>query len=179
MRLFVGLTLPDDVTRALTGVQGGVPGARWVAPENLHITLRFIGETDGGLAAEIDAALAEIRAPGFTVSLDGVGQFGHGRHLRAVWAGVTPVEPVAFLAAKVEAALVQAGVEPEGRKFTPHVTLARLKHAAEGRVAHWLETNAAFRAGPVTVDHFVLYRSHLGKEAAHYEVLAEYPLDVQ
>ena len=176
MRLFVGLTMSEDVVRVLAGTQGGVPGAHWVTPESLHLTLRFIGEVDGAQAAEIDAALAAISAPAFTLSVSGVGQFGSGRHLRALWAAVTPAEPVAFLAAKVEAALVQAGIEPEGRKFIPHITLARLKHAAEGRVAHWLETNAALHAGPMAVDSFVLYRSHLGKEAAHYEVLAEYPL---
>lgn len=176
MRVFVALGLPQGVTEQLTGLAGGLPGARWVAVENLHVTLRFIGEVDGAALDEIGAALAAIDAGAFSLSLKGLGKFGSGRHLRAVWAGVDPAEPVAFLAAKVESALVRAGLEPERRKFTPHVTLARLKGASEGRVADWMAAHDDLCTAPFEVDHFVLYRSHLTKDGAQYEALADYPL---
>lgn len=176
MRIFVALPLPPDVADDLAAAAGGLPGARWVAAENLHITLRFIGEADGGELDEIVAALADVEAPAFSLCLAGLGQFGRGRHLRAVWAGVEPEAPVAFLAAKVGAALVRAGLDAEGRKFTPHVTLARLKHASEGRVADWMETHDGLRTRTFEADRFVLYRSHLTKDGAHYEPLVDFPL---
>lgn len=175
-RLFLGLALPDGVADQLVPLCSGVPGARWVGRENLHITLRFIGEVDGSELDEIHAAVAALTAPAFDVRLGGVGRFGTGQRTRAVWAGVDPQDDVAFLAAKIDHALVQTGLEPERRKFKPHVTLARLKETSEGRVLHWLEGHGGFRTNAFTVDHFVLFRSHLTQAGAQYEALAEYSL---
>jgi len=176
IRLFVALDFPADVRQRLAGLGGGVPGARWTEADNLHLTLRFIGEVPGDQAAEIDEALAEVTAPAFDLVLDGVGVFGNGRHARVLWAGVERSEALSHLQSKVESALVRCGLPAEERKFSPHITLARLKDAPKDRIGRFIEERGLFRAGPMRMDHFTLYRSHLGKGAAVYEALREYPL---
>ncbi|HYD32759.1 MAG TPA: RNA 2',3'-cyclic phosphodiesterase [Azospirillaceae bacterium] len=176
IRLFVGLAFPEAIRDRLSGLAGGVPGARWTDPHNLHLTLRFIGEVDAGRVEDIDEALAAVQAPAFTLVLDGVGQFGRGK-ARMLWAGVERTEALNHLQAKVESAVVRAGIPAEERKFTPHVSLARLKDAPMPRVARFLEDRGLFRAGPILIDRFVLFRSHLGHNGPHYEMLREYPLE--
>ena len=113
LRLFVGLELPDGVIARLNIMCAGVPGATWVPPANMHITLRFIGEVESWRAEEVDAALANIRAPGFELSLRGLGTFEKGGRISALWVGAEKNEGLAFLQAKVETALQRAGFEPE------------------------------------------------------------------
>ena len=176
IRLFAALDFPPEIRERLAGLGGGVPGARWTEPGNLHLTLRFIGEVPEDTAADIDAALAEIEAPGFELVLDGVGMYGSSRNARILWVGVERSEALTHLQAKIESALVRCGLDPEERRFSPHVTLARLKEAPKERVGRFLEERGLFRAGPVRIGHFTLYRSLLGKGGAVYEALREYPL---
>lgn len=176
IRLFVALDFPDAIRQRLTGLGGGVPGARWTEAENLHLTLRFIGEVPDDALADIDAALSAIDAPGFDLVLDGVGVFGSGRNARMLWAGVERNEALNHLQAKVESALVRIGLAREERKFIPHVTLARLKDAPQDRIGRFLEERGLFRAGPVPVTHFTLYRSHLGRTGPVYEPVGDYGL---
>jgi len=176
IRLFIGLDLPDDVRRRLTGLTGGIPGARWISAENLHVTLRFIGEVDQGHAADIDAALATVVAAPFDMRLQGVGAFGKGRKLHTLWVGVENARPLMALHAKVDRALVGAGIEPDKRKFMPHVTLARLKAAKPRRVDEFIAAHGLFTAGPVAVRSFILYASLLSKSGAIYRPESEYPL---
>jgi len=176
IRLFVALDFPEDVRQRLAALGGGVPGARWTEADNLHLTLRFIGEVPGDQAAEIDQALAEVTAPAFDLVLDGVGVYGSGRNARVLWAGVERSDALSHLQSKVESALVRCGLPAEERKFSPHITLARLKDAPKDRVGRFIEERGLFRAGPIRMDHFTLYRSHLGKGAAVYEALGEYGL---
>jgi len=176
IRLFVALDFPADVRDRLAGLGGGVPGARWTDSENLHLTLRFIGEVPEDTAADIDQALSEIEAPGFDLVLDGVGMYGSSRNARILWAGVERSEPLVHLQSKVESALVRCGLAAEERKFSPHVTLARLRDAPKERIGRFLEERGLFRAGPMRIGHFTLYRSHLGKGGAVYEALREYGL---
>src|SRR5258708_16753027 len=123
LRLFVGIALPPETKLRLSLISAGVPGARWVDPGNYHVTLRFIGEVDEGMAGDIDAALARIHAKPFDLVLTGVGQFGD----RMLWAGVEKNPALLHLRDKVESALVRLGPEPEPRPCLPHVTLARLQ----------------------------------------------------
>lgn len=176
LRLFVALDLPEPVRQRLTLLQGGVPGAKWVRPENLHVTLRFIGEVQNGIAHDLDAALSRITAPAFDLRLDGIGHFGKEKKPQALWAGVARSEPLQALHDKVDRAVIAAGLAADDRKFKPHITLGRLKGAAPDRVGHWLAEHSLFTAGPIPVPHFVLYRSHLGGEGSVYEPLAEYEL---
>ncbi|MEI8394257.1 MAG: RNA 2',3'-cyclic phosphodiesterase [Rhodospirillaceae bacterium] len=175
MRLFVALALPGDVRSRLVGLCAGVPGARWVEPEDMHLTLRFIGEIEEHLLSELHDALAGVIAPSFDLVLEGLGQFGAGHQARTLWLGVSHNENLLHLQAKVESALVRAGLPPEPRKFTPHVTLARLKEPSSERLARFLAGNGMFRSQPITVDRFILYRSYKGRAGPLYEALAEYP----
>lgn len=175
IRLFAGLGLPAEVAARLVSLGGGIPNARWVEARNLHVTLRFIGEVEEGLAAEIDEELAQLSAPAFDLSLTGFGTFGRStpNHL---WAAVDKAPGLLHLQAKVEAALSRLGLVPEGRKYLPHVTLARFKDPPVARVQDFIARNSPFAAGPWPVDHFIMFRSHLGRSGAEYEALAEYPL---
>lgn len=179
LRLFVGLDLPDSVRDRLSFVQGGVPDARWLRPETLHLTLRFVGEVDGGTAADLDAALGQVRATAFELWLDGAGSFGPAKRPHSLHVLAARSEPLQALHDRVDRAVVKAGLSPDDRKFLPHVTVARLKGAPRVRVARWLESQAALRVGPIAVDAFTLFRSHLGREGADYEPLGIYPLMLQ
>ncbi|MBV9783017.1 MAG: RNA 2',3'-cyclic phosphodiesterase [Acidisphaera sp.] len=179
MRLFVALDLPWELRERLAGLSGGIPGARWVQPENYHLTLRFIGEVAPHRAEEIDLALAGLRARGFPLSLAGLGTFGrNGKSSRgsSLWVGVERNPALEHLQAKVEVALQRAGLDADRRRFAPHVTLARLDSIAEPRLASYIQAHNLFRADPVAIDHFTLFSSHRGKDQPSYIGEAEYPL---
>ena len=176
MRLFVALALPETVRWQLRLLCGGLPGARWVPPENFHLTLRFIGEVDGAEFHDIDAALAGLRAPRFSVSLAGVGHFGSGNKLRSIWAGVDKQPALNHLRDKVESAVVRAGAEPEGKKFHPHVTLARSKGETVPKLGDFLVQHSLFRSQPFDVTHFTLFSSYLNHIAAIYTPERSYEL---
>ena len=176
IRLFVALALPAAVKAQLALLAGGIPGARWVPPENYHLTLRFIGEVEAWRAQEVDDALANIRARPFALSLRGLGTFEKGGRISALWVGVEKTEGLAFLQSKVETALQRTGLEPERRRFAPHVTLARTDRAAPEKLVAFLQAHNLFRAPPVLVESFTLYSSRLGKEQAVYVPEVDYEL---
>lgn len=176
IRLFVGIELPSELRLRLSLLCGGVPGAKWVDPGNLHLTLRFIGEVDEGTASDIDQVLAQIRAPRFSLALAGVGHFGNGDTPRSLWAGVEKNPTLFHLHDKVETALMRLGLEPETRRYTPHVTLARLKRAAVPPLQEFLRNHALFRAEPFAVERFSLIASYPTKSGSIYEDQADYEL---
>ena len=176
MRLFVALAIPDDVARSLLFLQGGIPGARWQTREQLHLTLRFVGEVDGRRAADIDDALMAIRAPGFQLTLHGVGTFG-GRDPLQLWAGVRPNEALMHVQKKIETALQRIGLAPEPRKYTPHVTLARLKASPRGKVMEYLSAHALYASLPFGVGAFELCSSTLTPNGSRYTLERQYPLE--
>ena len=176
MRLFVALELPNSLRERLSWMAGGLPGARWVAPENYHVTLRFIGELPGYRAEEVDHALAGLRAPGFTLQLKGVGTFEKGGRVNSLWVGVERNPQLDHLQTKIETALQRAGFERERRRFMPHVTLARMDGIPEAKIAAWVAGHNLFRSDPVVVEHFTLFSSRLGKEQAAYCPEVEYEL---
>ncbi len=157
-------------------LNGGLPGARWITPENYHLTVRFIGEVDEGLAEDIDGALAVIRARPFDLVLQGVGAFGRGRQVHSLWAGVVEDDALLTLHDKIDQALRRIGLPPERRKFSPHVTLARLKRANSARVEEFKASHAMFAAEPFMVENFVLFSSLLSRGGAIYRAEASYPL---
>jgi 2'-5' RNA ligase len=177
MRLFVGLDLPWPLRERLAVLaSAGIAGARWVPPANYHLTLRFIGETPGHRAEEIDLALAGLRARGFSLTLAGVGTFTKGGRSTALWVGVEKNPQLDHLQTKIETALQRCGLEPERRRFQPHVTLARLDSPAEGKIVSYVQAHNLFRAEPMPVEHFTLFSSQLGKEASVYTPEVEYEL---
>ncbi len=177
MRLFVALDLSSEARTRLSMLAGaGLPGARWVPPENYHLTLRFIGDTPAYRCEEVDLALAAIRSRRFSMELSEVGVFAKSGRAKAVWVGVARNPALEHLAGKIETALQRAGLEPERRRFTPHVTLARCNNVAEDRLASFVQMHNLFRAGPLEVSAFTLFSSLLGKDQAVYTPEVEYEL---
>src|SRR5688572_11384683 len=174
-RLFVAIRPPEEIRDLLIDAMGDSPELRWVQDENLHLTLRFVGEVERPLADDIALALTRVRSEPFELRITGVGMFEQ-RNGGALWAGVQPKEPVAALAAKVERACVAAGLEPERRAFHPHVTLARWNRREAKAAQSFLERNRALASPPCAVDRFILYESRLSRHGAHYEEVADYPL---
>lgn len=175
-RLFVALSLPEDVRQRLGLLSGGVPGARWIDPENLHLTLRFIGEVDGVWAEDVTAALGGISAKPFEITLAGVGHWGTRERATAIWAGVEKNPGLSHLQSKIESTLVRLGLEPEGRKYAPHVTLARLNGSPNGRVAKFIADHNLFRMPSFPVTSFTLFSSFLSRGGAIYTPEVEYAL---
>ena len=176
IRLFVAIELPEKVRARLALLGGGIPRARWIPSENLHLTVRFIGEVDEGRMEDIDEALQSVEAPGFEMFLEGVGYFGRPRAARSIHVGIARNPALCHLHDKIESALVRARFEPERRKFAPHVTLARLDNAPVSRIMAFVAGNNLFRDGPITVDRFALLSSFRGRNGSIYRAEQHYPL---
>lgn len=177
-RLFVALRPPKPVRGFLLRAMHGISGARWQDDDQLHLTLRFIGEVDHHRAEDIAAALGALHAPAAAARIAGVSLFErHGRpHM--IWARVAPEEALAALHRKVEQCLARVGIAPETRTFQPHITLARLNRAS-GPVAPFLALNGDLASGLFSFDHVTLYESELGHGGSRYHPVARYPLAEQ
>ena len=180
MRLFVAIEMPPSLRAEMARLQNGVPGARWVAPENLHLTLRFIGEVDNGTARDIDDQLARIGAMSFELAVKGVGYFADGARLNALYAAVENNPALEALQQKVDSAIARAGLRPERRRFVPHVTLARFggRQEAGHHLAQFMASHSLWRPEPFDVEHFTLFSSVTRPEGALYRAEAEYQLQV-
>lgn len=176
LRLFVAIPMPEEVCDQLQSLCTGLQGARWVDRDGMHLTLRFIGEVDGAIAEDVHEALLRIAAPAFDLVLSGVDCFEQAGKVHTLWAGVEKQQLLVHLRDKIESAIVRAGVEPDHRKFKAHITLARFRNGAGGRIGGYLQRFSRFATASFTVDRFALFRSHLSSERAYYEVLAEYAL---
>jgi 2'-5' RNA ligase len=174
-RLFSAIEIPSSVAERLTLLRSGLSGARWIDPENYHLTLRFIGDVDGATARDITLALSEIAAAPFELRLNGLGSFG-GKP-RAIFAGIAPSEGLGALRRANERAAREAGLPPEGRNYKPHVTLARLRGARADAVAAYLERQGGVGAEPFSVSRFVLYSSRNSVGGGPYVVEAAYDLE--
>ncbi|AWN46878.1 RNA 2',3'-cyclic phosphodiesterase [Methylobacterium terrae] len=176
-RLFTGIEVPPETGLLLSGFRGGLPGARWVEPGDYHVTLRFIGDVDGGLADEIAEALAGTRPrPPLTLVLDELAVFG-GERPHALFARVVPDPDLADLQAEHERLLRDLGVPPDTRRFTPHVTLARLKRGAgPDGVAQYLAMQPVFPRVSFTAPRVALYSARASVGGGPYVVEAAYPL---
>ncbi len=176
MRLFVALALPQEIRARLWRMTSGLAGVRWLPPENYHLTLRFLGEMPGHRAEELDDALAALRGRAFTLQLAGVGMAEKAGRVQALWAGVERNPQLDHLQNKIETAVQRIGFDAERRRFTPHVTLARLDNAPPGKLVEWVQAHNLLRSDPVPVEHFTLFSSQLGKDGAVYTAEVEYPL---
>jgi RNA 2',3'-cyclic 3'-phosphodiesterase len=174
-RLFTGLEIPASVGQSLAIMRGGLPGARWIDPENYHLTLRFIGDIDDALARDIAGLLGRVQRDAFELRLDGLTSFG-GRKPRALVAAAAQVPQLMELQAEHERLLQRLGLEPEGRKYTPHVTLARLRDSSSHQVAEYLAARGHYRSMYFTVSRFVLFSSRSSVGGGPYVVEADYPL---
>lgn len=175
-RLFVAIDPPEEVREQLAPLCCGLPDARWTPIEQLHLTLCFIGEVDGSTFLDICEALGEISFAAFSLQLRGVGFFPPRGQPRVVWAGVEKCESLMVLQRKITTRLFQMGIFLENRKYSPHLTLARLNQTSPARVGKYLNEHALFVSSPFTVSQFTLYSSVLGRKGASHTIEQEYQL---
>lgn len=174
-RLFAGLEIPAEISQSLASLRGGLPGARWIDPENYHVTLCFIGDIDCASANEIASALIRVNRKPFDVVVQGLASFG-GRQPRAIIAQVAPSRPLMELQAEVEWLVRRVGLEPESRKFVPHVTLARLRRSTNRDVADYLSIRGYFPPFSFRASRFVLFSSRDSVGGGPYIVEDAYAL---
>jgi len=174
-RLFVGIRPPEPIRDLLIDAMDDSADFRWQDEEQLHLTLRFVGEVERPVANDLGDVLSRIHSERFELRIAGVGRFEQ-RNSGALWAGVEPKAPVAALAAKVERVCQSVGLEPERRAFHPHITLARWKGRRAREVQTFLERSGGLSSDPFAIDDFILFESRLSRHGAHYEEVARYPL---
>lgn len=176
-RLFLALTVPTGVRDVLAAEAQPLPGVQWTKPEQLHVTLRFLGDVPVDRIESICARLAQVRVAPFILPLDGVGTFPPNRPPRVVWIGIGTGHPRLFqLRQRVDDALLASGLQLDVRTFHPHVTLARCTEDAAPAVAHWLHTHREFAAPPFRAEAFDLYASELRPEGAVHTLRQRFPL---
>ena len=177
-RLFIALPVPEDISAELTRLQAGVPDAHWVPLENLHVTLCFAGDVQGGAMRDLEEELSDIAGPRFPVAIAGVEQFSSGKQPRALVALVEKSDRLDWLQQKVSTVARNCGIEVERRKFRPHVTLARFPKDAETghHIAQFMASFSTFKAGPWIADRFALYSSRHGGGGRIYTEKAAYDL---
>lgn len=177
MRLFLGVRLPEEIKSDLGTLCQGLKDVRWVNSANFHLTLNFLGELTPGEAEDLDTLLMQLRHPVFDLFLSGVGVFESKNQTRVIWAGVEGArDALSHLQHKTTQMISDAGLQPEHRKFKPHVTLSYTHGVPSDRVGPYLSDHEQFKTAAFTVTHLTLFRSYLGKGGAHYEPLQVYPL---
>lgn len=174
-RLFTGLEIPEDIAFELNLLQGGVWGARWVEPADYHMTLRFIGDIDERLAREARMSFEGIVAQPFTIRLKGVGALG-GNEPHTIYAGMAESAEIRRLQGMLERHCQMLGLPPEGRKFRPHVSLARLRSPDLANVQEFLARQSLFISRPFEVSQFVLFSSRPSRGGGPYGVVDAYDL---
>jgi 2'-5' RNA ligase len=177
MRLFVAIELPDAIKDSINRICTGIIEARWVPEEQMHLTLRFIGEVDGGKFTDINNALGSIRESTFPLALKGVGYFPPRKDPRILWIGVEHSEKLRELQNKIEHTVKKCGIKPERRKYHPHITIARLRdYTWAEKVVPFIRGHSMFASEPFNVEQFILYSSQLTKYGAIHTVERAYPL---
>jgi 2'-5' RNA ligase len=175
-RLFVAIELPAEIKEQLPRLRESVPGARWVPVDQLHLTMRFIGEVSEETLTAVRAALAGVHEKSFAITMEGVGHFPPRKPPRVLWVGLTAGPELADLQQQIEAALQSVGLAAEERPFSPHITLARLRETPPSAVSSYEQRHAGFHCPPFAVTDFHLYESTLTGKGAIHQQLATYPL---
>ena len=176
-RLFIAIDFPDEVRESLANICFGILGAKWVSKDQLHLTIRFIGDADDQLFSDITETLHDVNASRFNLTLKGVGYFPPHKKPNVLWVGMEPCEELMLLRDSVEKLLEELGLEPEGRKFHPHLTLARLRQEAPlSKITGFLSANNLFKAEAVPITEFHLYSSVLMPAGAVHTLEETYQL---
>ena len=176
-RLFIALTLPDAVRDTLAGEAQPLPGVTWTRPEQLHVTLRFLGDVPAEQVDGIVTRLASIRVAPFILPVENVGTFPPNRPPHVLWIGVGSGHPRLFqLRQRLDDALLSAGLQLDVRTFHPHITLARCAETAAKPIAHWLHTHRDFAAPPFRIETFDLYSSVLNPTGAVHTLKRRFSL---
>ena len=177
-RLFIGIDPPQSHRLQIESICFGLPGVRWVPPEQIHLTLRFIGEVDGSIFRQIIDELAEIKTEPLTLKIKGIGHFPPRRSPRVIWLGLEQNDELVQLRNRIEKSLVQIGLKPEGRKFAAHITIARLKNPPINKIKDFLAANYHYELPPFTVKEFNLFSSKLNSSGAIHQIEASYPVKI-
>ena len=177
-RLFIGLRPPPAIRASLRGLMIGVPGARWQEDDQLHVTVRYIGEVDRRMAEDIAVLLGGVHSPAIDVRLAGTGRFESKAVTDTLWAGLTPTASLTVLHQKVDHALVRLGLASESRAYLPHITLARFTRSmgTAPEIEEFLARHAALTSNTFTMTHLTLFESHLSSARATYETINRWPL---
>lgn len=176
-RLFVAIDLPEEVKRELARFRREeMTGARWVPADQLHLTLRFIGEVDDAILEAIRQALTVVRAEQFSLAVQVVGHFPARKTPHVLWVGADAGAALADLQGQVETGVQAAGLAAESRQFSPHITIARLRETPSHVVAEFEKRHQAFACPPFQVAAFHLYESTLAPKGAIHTLLQSYPL---
>ncbi len=175
-RLFIAVDLPAEIKNNLESMSYGIPGAKWIDMQQVHLTVRFIGEVDGTTFLDIKTALEQVSLKPFSLALKGVGHFPPRGKPRVLWVGIEPSKPLQSLKSRIDRILTTVGLEPEGRKFSPHITLARLKNSPIHKVANFLAGASLFSQEPFEVKDFKLYSSTLTPKGAIHKIEKVYAL---
>lgn len=173
-RLFIAIRPPAAVIDLLIDTMESLENARWQSEEQLHLTLRYVGEVERAQAEDLAQSLANIAFAPFEITINGVGHFETKGLAKAIWARVEPSRELSALQKSVERACQIAGLTAETRKFVPHITLARL-NSSPGEIAPWLARHAQLQPLPFTVAHFLLCESQLSRHGSHYTDVARFP----
>jgi 2'-5' RNA ligase len=176
-RLFVALSLPAVVRDVLATLAQPLLGLSWTRPDQLHVTLRFLGDVPADQIKGIITRLASVRVAPFILPVEGIGAFPLNRPPRVLWIGVGSGHPRLFqLRQRMDDALIAAGLELDVRTFHPHVTIARSTEDTAAAALHWLHTHRDFAAPPFQVEAFDLYSSDLKPSGAVHTLKQRFPL---
>ena len=176
-RLFVAIDLPEAIKQEIATIPRAISKARWVPPDQLHLTLRFIGDTDDALAAQLAERLARIDAPTFSLAIKGIGHFPPRAMARVLWLGLETSPPLAALQIKIERVCIEFGLPPGGQRFSPHVTIARLKNVGFSEVAEFESSSPSLSSATFNVCDFHLYASYLTSSGAIHRRVASFALN--
>ncbi|SRR6266481_1694835 len=183
MRVFVALDIPGEIRARIAEyverVRGYAPGARWVKPESLHVTLKFVGEVNAPLLRQMKDALRPVKASPFEVKFEGIGYFPGPKSARVFWAGIDAPDSLAYLASSIDGQLQPLGVTPEKAAYRPHLTLARAGTASTQSLRllqKQLEAEPSPHFGTMTAHEYYLYQSTLSPQGARYARLERFAL---
>ncbi len=176
MRLFIAIDLPEEPSKKLAGLRAEIPGVSWVPPEQLHLTLSFLGEVAVGICAQLTAELVKIGAPGFDLHFTATGCFPDRRQPRVLWAGLAAAPRLIALAQQINNAVTICGISQEVRPFSPHITLARCRQPAGKEVGAFLDQQRRLKLPPFRVREFILFQSLLTAKGAIHTPLGQFPL---
>ena len=182
-RLFIAIPIPERIKKSILSLRANIPGARWMDDDQLHVTLKFIGEVEGHVADSVKNTLRGVRYNPFEMQFQGMGVFpaggrGYRSSPRVLWTGIGDPGHVSVLRNRIESILSEAGIPRERRKFSPHLTVARLRNPPLQSVKNFLTEYDSFVSGKFTVERFILYSSTLKRSGAVYSIVADYPLTV-
>ncbi len=168
-RLFIAYRPPPAIKEQLLGLMGDVAGAKWQREDQLHLTLRYIGQVDGQMAEEVAQEVERFSFSPIAIHLAGTGSFESRDQGQPLWAGVAPEAPLTALHKKLDQAMMRLGLPAEQRRYAPHITLARFGRTKADLVP-WLMQNASLASPDFPLDHLALFESHFGRDGGmHYE----------